>query len=615
MDVAAVPLLEMVTFDSFQDRKFVLPEVLDDLINSSNLRDADLADSIRRFRQWRRKAEGAWRNTNDNSETEINRGLVRKYDESMERIAELESKLSESQRKLMALESRLKDEEDFSKKYQRSLCKLYCLVEGTASTELIEEVRDGSGLKEEKMKRIPHIEVMNTIRKAFRNKDTELRELSVRIGVLCDQNVDLENKLVNSEKERKDVCDQLQYMRKELEEKHSANNEMKRHCKRLVDRLSVLEDEKKAVEDACTRLENELQRLQTQFQKISVEGTRKIREDALLKTKNIEENLKQRLSELNSRIDALQKENRCLKLQLSASEDSSRQSRSDCSTLQRKLLETETILKQLEASNLSLLKENDEQRTVFEAKDIELGRLSAEINEAERKIESAEIAVREIKQQRNEARKETDELSRQLFDLKNVLENEKSEKLDLDRSIKRSNEELKNCKTRILQLETNTSELREHNAALEKKLEKEKTKIRTIEENASLSRKEIEQFAVLKEEFQRERCGIILSNREKDAEIAELKEKMRKQGLKLGNLEKENITLQKKEAESAATKQQQLVQYDLLLKEYESAKNEIMELQELLEQTEKESKGKEVEVESHENSDGLEANDGNLIFA
>uniref|UniRef100_A0A0M3IP27 Myosin_tail_1 domain-containing protein n=1 Tax=Ascaris lumbricoides TaxID=6252 RepID=A0A0M3IP27_ASCLU len=313
----------------------------------------------------------------------------------------------------------------------------------------------------------------------------------------------------NAEEARRRLEKQLADAKKDINAQAKAVDEATREVRRLEERLRTAESEKTVVENARKHLEDEMRRMKLNFDQTTADGERKALEDAEAQMRLIEEEYKNRITELMRRIDTLQDDNKHLKGDLSTVKDKYRDLEVEYNSTLHKINEKDQALKRLEDVRNDLLKDLENQRARFDAVTNELDSLQNSFSATTKNTVAIEMTVKEIKQQRDDISKQKDDLARQLADISHKMELEIKKREDIEKASIRNVGEIEKLKAVITDYESQLLMLRRHNDELDTQLKTSQAKITTLENSVASAQKEITKLTELNNKLQKEKNDIM----------------------------------------------------------------------------------------------------------
>lgn len=534
---------------------------------SSENGDIMIAEAVKRFREQQAGIPGT-------GDSELYSELLKKYEESIERIIELESRGDDGSLKTAALEAELKRAREQLAEHQDVLRKLHKLAK-ESSPEVEKRTRS---LSPDSHSQLLPSEVLRVVRYALRTRETEIEELrrqlknsELQINELTSNNEAAENLRRRLEKQLADA-------KREIFNQMQSLDEVNREIRRLGERIPEIEAERNAAENARKLLEDEVHRLKELLKEAPGDEERKALEIAEERNRTLEKEIENRVNELNRRIESLTEENKRLKAGMNGSKDKLRTLETEYKSVLRKLDERDSALKQLESVKRALSKELDDQRARFDAVTSEFDHLQSNFDNANKSTVAIEMTVKEIKQQRDEYIRQKEEVTRQLIDIKNKMDEEIKAKEDAEKSNQRRINEIDQLKVQISEYEKQLILLRRHNEELDTQTKTGQAKLTTLENNLVGNQKEIEKLSDLIKRLQREKQEILSLKTKNDTEMDNLKDKIRKLEQEIDKLKKENTRLQESEDDAKQGYKEQVNKVFHLQKELEDAKEEIEEL-------------------------------------
>ncbi|VDM49427.1 unnamed protein product [Toxocara canis] len=219
---------------------------------SGSVQDVTLVEALTRFREQQGVVSGR-------GDAELNSELMKKYEQAIERIVQLESRGGDrSVNNVSTLEAELRRTKDRLNESLDALRKL------------------------------------NSVAKENRDHDAQKRSRSLSPGTLPIH--ELVVRLESAEDARKRMDKQLADSKKEINIQLKAVDDATREIRRLEDRLHTAESERTVAENARKHLEEEIRRLKLVFDQSAADGERKAIEEAEERHRLIEEEYKTRLA-------------------------------------------------------------------------------------------------------------------------------------------------------------------------------------------------------------------------------------------------------------------------------------------------------------------------------
>uniref|UniRef100_A0A915ANQ8 Myosin tail domain-containing protein n=2 Tax=Parascaris univalens TaxID=6257 RepID=A0A915ANQ8_PARUN len=539
--------------------------------------DSVLMDAVRRFREQQAAPMGASAEDYD--------ALMKKYEEAIERIVELESSGDGSTGKLSALETQLRRNRDKLAECREVLRKIYDLTKESNK----DTTKRARSLSPGGTHVIPS-EVLRSVRYAIRTRDNELQQLQRKLKNTELQITELLTRLETAEEARKRLEKQLTDSKKELTTQMKSVEDANRELKRLEERLRASDSDKTITENARRKLEEEVRRLKTIIDQSDADDVKKALEEAEAQNRFIEEEYKTRIAELSRRTEGLVDDNKRLKGDLNGVKDKYRNLEIQYNITLQKLDEKDFALKNLEDSKRDLLKDLEDQRVRFDTVTNELDNLQTNFTTTTKNTVAIEMTVKEIKQQRDDLSKQKDDLSRQLADLSHKIEVEIKKREEIEKTSLRHVDEIEKLKAQITDYESQLMLLRRHNDELDTQLKTSQAKITTTENSLASAKKEITTLNELNGKLQNEKHEIMNSKQNSDVELDAVKEKLRKVEIEIEKLSTENKALIETEQTSKVAYKDEENKVHVLERELDEAKTEIDELRRQLTQLDQEKK-------------------------
>ncbi|CAJ0954033.1 unnamed protein product, partial [Mesorhabditis belari] len=521
-------------------------------------------------------------------DAELHKELMQKYEESIERNIELESKGDESQRKIAELEAELRRAKEKLNDSQSALKKLHEMALDQ------ENVRDGTVQIKRSRSMSPGktpispTEVLRATRNAFRNKDNELQQLERKLKIAENQAKEFIAKFETAEEARRRLDKQLADAKREIANQQKLVDENERNLRRFEDKLRNSESEKVAAEKARKFLEDELARLQEQYQKATSEDAKRLRDEGEEQMNHLEEDYKNRISELNRRIENLQRDNNKLKQELVPLKDKYRDLESEFNAMQRRLEERDAQIRFLDNLKSNTQKDLEDCRTKCDMLSSENERANSELENAIKKSHLFEQQLKEIKQQRDDFQKQKDELSRSLFEIKQRIEDERKARNEALKNGERSNDEVEKLKQALDEQDRQIILLRRHNDELDTTVKNNQAKIAQLENEIHSRNTEIQKLNDLNLRLQTEKQDVLNQKHKADADNDASKERIRKLQQEVEKLQNEIKALEAERDKALAGANQETQRANALAKELANNKQDLLDIKDKAAQLEKE---------------------------
>ncbi|VDM41511.1 unnamed protein product [Toxocara canis] len=516
--------------------------------------DVIISEALQRFREQQAAPVGA--------SVEDYNALMRKYEETVQRVIELESRGDGNSTKLITLEADLRRTKD-------KLAECLMFSGGT---------------------RVIPSEVYRGMRNVIRARDNQLEHVQRKLKNSDSQIDELTTRLEGAEETRRRTEKQLAEAKREINTHQRAVDDAHRELRRMEDRLRIVESEKIVAENARRQFEEEIRRLKMLVDQTAAEGERRALEEAEAQKNIVEDEYKTLLFELTRRTDALQDENKRLKSDLVSVKEKMRNLETEYNTALRKLEDKELALKHLEDAKGSLLKDLESQRARYDTTINELDILQANLETATKNTSLIEMTIKEVKLERDQISKEKDDLSRQLADVTHSFEMEIKKRENIERSCLKHVEDIDKLKARITEYEKQIMALRRQNDELDTRVKTGEAKITTIENSLSSAQTEIRKITELNDKLQKEKQHMMSSKQKVEAEMDMTKERIRKLELEIEKVKQENNTLQENEQKARQVHKEEENKISRFERELKEAKAEIGELKKALQQADEESK-------------------------
>ncbi|CAB3410336.1 unnamed protein product [Caenorhabditis bovis] len=530
---------------------------------SSASNNLELLEELRRVRGGGGSSEG---------DAELHKELIKKYEESIERNIELESKGDDAQRKIAELEAELRRNKEKLSESQNALKKIHEMAQDS------ERSSDGAirtrSLSPGKTP-LPPAEALRAVRNTFRNKDNDIQQLERKLKIAENQVKEFLNKFENADEARRRLDKQLADAKREISNMQKSIEELERNGRRTEDKLRASEAERIAADKARKFLEEELAKLQASFQQASTDDVRKLRDEMDEQANSIQEEFKLRIDDLNRRIENLLRENNRLKSEVNPLKDKYRDLENEFANVQRRIEEKDTQLRYSDDMRKNIQKDLDDLREKYDRAHVDNEKLLSDLEHAQKAAHLAEQQLKEIKIQRDDYQKQKDENARALFDIRHKLESEIKSRQDFERNGNRNNEEIQRLKQIISDHESQVNLLRRHNDELDTTIKGLQGKITQLENELHSRNGEIEKINDLNQRLQKEKQDILNQKLKLDGDIQALKETIRKLEVELEKLRKENSELIAKEARAKDAATQHMNRANLLNKELEDTKQDL----------------------------------------
>ncbi|KHN82364.1 Spindle- and centromere-associated protein [Toxocara canis] len=287
--------------------------------------DNELAEAIKRFSEQYALLAG--------TSTDDYNALMKKYEESIERIVELESRGDGEVGRVAALEAEIRRTKDKLAECQEALRKIHDVTKESEHKGTEKRTRS---LSPGGTHVVP-LEVLRSVRLAIRSRDNEIQQLLRKLKNAELQISELTTRFEGAEEARKRLEKQLIDSKRELNIQQKAVDDATREVRRLEDRLHAADSEKTVAENARVRLEEEIRRLKLMIDQTAADGEKKALEEAEMQRHIIEEEYKTRIAELTHKIDTLQEDNKRLKGDLHGVKDKFRNLEIEYNTTLRKI--------------------------------------------------------------------------------------------------------------------------------------------------------------------------------------------------------------------------------------------------------------------------------------
>uniref|UniRef100_A0A915AQ06 227 kDa spindle-and centromere-associated protein n=1 Tax=Parascaris univalens TaxID=6257 RepID=A0A915AQ06_PARUN len=514
--------------------------------------------------------------------------LIKKYEEAIERIIELESRGDGNSGKLATFESELKSTREKLIEYQEVLRKVHDLSrEAGRHSDIAKRTRS---LSPSGTLHAAPSEVLRSVRQVIRARDNELQQLQRRLKVAETEVAEMTARFESAEEARRKFEKQLNDSKKELNIQMKAVENANRDLKRLEERLRTTEAGKSSLESVNKHLNDEIRNFKMMYEQSTAEIERKVLEEADERYHIIEEEHKTRIRELTHRIDGLTDDNKRLKSDLNGVKDKYRNIESEYNNTLLKIEEKDQALKHLEDLRDDLLKDLENQRARFDAVTNELDNLQANFSVSTKNTVAIEMTIKEVKQQRDEISAQKEELSQELVELKHQMEIEFKKRKDMEKVCQCHIGDIEKLQTQVTEYEGQLMILRRHNDDLDTQIKTSHAKISTLENSLASSQKEIGKLTELNMKLQKEKQDLMNMRQKMDNDLDGLKEKLRKTEIEIEKLRNESkISVENEEKIELAYKEE-VSRVRLLQKELEEAKFEIENSQRRLKQFEQENK-------------------------
>ncbi|KHN72825.1 Spindle- and centromere-associated protein [Toxocara canis] len=539
--------------------------------------DTTLMEALQRFREQQALPAGASMEDYD--------ALMKKYEEAIERIVHMESGGDVSSGKIAALEAELRRTRERLAESQEVLRKLHDLTK-ESDKDLNKRARS---LSPAGQYAVPS-QVLRSVRYAVRSRDNEIMQLQRKLKNADMQINELVARFENAEEARRRLEKQLADAKRDISVQVKAVEDANREVRRLEERLHGVDSEKNVAENARKHLEEEMRRMKLMFDQTAADGERKALEDAEAQMRLVEEEYKNRITELTRRIDALLEDNKHLKGDLTVVRDKFRNLEIDYNSTLRKLDEKDQALRHLDDLKSDLLKDLENQRARFDAVTSELDSLQANFSATTKNTVAIEMTVKEIKQQRDDITKQKDDLGRQLADVLNRMDLEIKKREDIEKASLRHISEVEKLKSVITDYESQLMMLRRHNDDLDTQLKTSQAKITTLENSIASAQKEIAKLTELNGKLQKEKNDIMSLKQKADVELDAVRDRLRKVEQEVEKLKAENKAVNESEEKAKILLKEESKKVYLLERELQEAKAEIDQLRRRLSQLDQENK-------------------------
>uniref|UniRef100_F1KPZ1 Major antigen n=1 Tax=Ascaris suum TaxID=6253 RepID=F1KPZ1_ASCSU len=394
--------------------------------------DTVLVEAVKRFRDQQAVPPGSQlygeMRMPTSGDAELHKELMKKYEESIERIIELESRGDGSAGKVSNLEAELKRTKDRLTECLETLRKLHILAK-----ESSQDADKAIGVLPPGSAQVVPSEVLRSVRYVIRSRDNELQQLQRKLKNADTQINELEVQLEGAEEARRRLEKQLADARKDIADQTKTLDEANREIKRLEERLYTTESEKTVSETARKHLEDEIRRLKSLFDQTATDGEKKALEEAEERIRQIEDEHRTRVTDLTRRIEGLQNDNKHLRADYNALKDKYRNIEIEYNSTVRRIDEKDTALKNLENLKADLMRDLEKERARVDAVTSELDHLQVTYTTTTKNTTVIETSLKEIKQQRDEIVKQKDDLTHQLNEIKMKMEIEVKKREELKR--------------------------------------------------------------------------------------------------------------------------------------------------------------------------------------
>uniref|UniRef100_F1KQ24 227 kDa spindle-and centromere-associated protein n=1 Tax=Ascaris suum TaxID=6253 RepID=F1KQ24_ASCSU len=553
--------------------------------------DTVLVEAVKRFRDQQAVPPGSQlygeMRMPTSGDAELHKELMKKYEESIERIIELESRGDGSAGKVSNLEAELKRTKDRLTECLETLRKLHILAK-----ESSQDADKAIGVLPPGSAQVVPSEVLRSVRYVIRSRDNELQQLQRKLKNADTQINELEVQLEGAEEARRRLEKQLADARKDIADQTKTLDEANREIKRLEERLYTTESEKTVSETARKHLEDEIRRLKSLFDQTATDGEKKALEEAEERIRQIEDEHRTRVTDLTRRIEGLQNDNKHLRADYNALKDKYRNIEIEYNSTVRRIDEKDTALKNLENLKADLMRDLEKERARVDAVTSELDHLQVTYTTTTKNTTVIETSLKEIKQQRDEIVKQKDDLTHQLNEIKMKMEIEVKKREELEKANQRQLGEIEKLKTDITDYESQMMMMRRHNDELDTQTKTLQAKITTLENSLTSAQKEVEKLAELNNKLQKEKQDILNQKQKGESDVDALKDKLRKLEQEVDKLRLENRTLHDSEQKANDAYKEMANKAHLLEKELEDAKNEIDELRKKLNRIDQENREK-----------------------
>uniref|UniRef100_F1KQ82 227 kDa spindle-and centromere-associated protein n=2 Tax=Ascaris TaxID=6251 RepID=F1KQ82_ASCSU len=541
------------------------------------VQDVVLLEAMRRFREQQAVPVGA--------STDDYNALMKKYEETVERVIELESHGDGSMAKVVSLEAELRRTKD---KFIECLEFLRKLGDLAAESNRNDERTSKAASSSPGGINLPS-EIYRSVRNVLRNHDSEMQQIQRKLKNSDSQVCELTTRLEGAEEARRRSDKQLVDAKREINTHQRAVDDANRELRRVEDRLHIMESEKIVVENARQQLEEEVRRLILQVDQTKADGERRVVEEGEIQKRIVEDEYRTMVSELTRRTDAFQDENKRLKNDLGSVKERLRNVEFEYNAALRKLEDKDIALKHLENTKRDLLKDLENQRTRYEAVTSELDTLQTTFETSTKNVALLEASIKEINLMRDEISKENDNLAQQLADVTHKLEIEIKTREDIQRSYAGHSEEAEKQKLQIIEYEKEVMALRRRNDELDTKVKTGQAKVTTLENSITSVQTEVTKLTALNDKLQKEKQSIMSSKQKADTDVDLLKEKLRKLEQECDKLKEENKALHEDEQVARQMRKEETNRIHLLERDLKDAATEVEELKKQLQKTEEEN--------------------------
>nr|O61308.1 RecName: Full=227 kDa spindle- and centromere-associated protein; AltName: Full=PUMA1 [Parascaris univalens]AAC38995.1 PUMA1 [Parascaris univalens] len=545
--------------------------------DSGLVQDVVLLEAMRRFRELQAVPVGA-------SADDYN-ALMKKYEETVERVIELESHGDGSTAKMLSLEAELRRTKDKFIECSEFLRKLGDLAAGSyrgdeRTSKIVSLSPGGMSLPSE---------IYRSVRNILRNHDSEMQHIQRKLKNSDTQVCELTTRLEGTEEARRRSDKQLVDAKREINIQQRAVDDANRELRRVEDRLHIMESEKIVAENARQQLEEEVRRLTLQVDQSKADGERRVVEEGEIQKRIVEDEYRSMISELTRRMNAFQDENKRLKNDLGCTKERLKNVEFEYNSTVRKLEDKDIALKHLEDTKLDLLKDLENQRTRYDAVTNELDTLQTTFETSTKNIAQLEANIKEINLMRDEISKEKDSLAQKLADVTHKLEIETVRREDIQRSCVGHSEDVEKQRLQIIEYEREVMALRRLNDELDTNVKTGQAKVTSLENSIISVQTEVTKLTTLNDKLQKEKQSIMSSKQKADTDVDLLKEKLRKLEQECDKLKEENKALHEDEQIARQMCKEEASRIHLLERDLKDAMTEVEELKKQLQKMDEEN--------------------------
>ncbi|KHN82370.1 Spindle- and centromere-associated protein [Toxocara canis] len=214
---------------------------------------------------------------------------IYRYEETVQRVIELESRGDGNSTKLITLEADLRRTKDKLAECLEVLRKLYDLA---SESDRNGDLKDGMRSLSPGGTRVIPSEVYRGMRNVIRARDNQLEHVQRKLKNSDSQIDELTTRLEGAEETRRRTEKQLAEAKREINTHQRAVDDAHRELRRMEDRLRIVESEKIVAENARRQFEEEIRRLKMLVDQTAAEGERRALEEAEAQKNIVEDEYK-----------------------------------------------------------------------------------------------------------------------------------------------------------------------------------------------------------------------------------------------------------------------------------------------------------------------------------